>query len=150
MQDHDQNLISQDHNALIALLFLIVAPFIHPRVHYTILILICWVLLRISYYDSENSRKKESVSTSKKGLAHAAIAAPFLIIAGIVALFGIEFGMACLDNMMGKKNVITLIYGGLLLSCAIDIFILIRKDRKQPYPNISLNPEGHGISAADS
>ena len=113
------------------ILFLIAAPLIHPHVHYIVLLLIFFVLLRISSYDSEKANKMESVSISKKGLMHAAIATPFLLIFGFVVMLGMSFGISYLDNLIGKKSVITLLYGGLILTCVVDIFFLIRKDRKK-------------------
>ena len=112
-------------------LFLVVALFIHPYVSNIILILVLYLLIMIRITDIEKSKRRESASISKKGIINAAIAAPFLIIISAAILFGMVFGLTYLDNLIGKKTLIIMLFIVMLLYWIFDILVLIRKDQKQ-------------------
>jgi isoprenylcysteine carboxyl methyltransferase (ICMT) family protein YpbQ len=112
-------------------LFLVVALFIHPYVSNIILILVLYLLIMIRITDIEKSKRRESASISKKGIINAVIAAPFLIIISAAILFGMVFGLTYLDNLIGKKTLIIMLFVVMLLYWIFDILVLIRKDQKQ-------------------
>ena len=118
-------------------LYCIIIMFVHPHVPKIVLALVLLALIHFYPYITSQNKKNVDRSVSIKGLAHAAIAAPFLILFTGAVLFAVGFCFAYIDEHLSKIIHTTILLLAIIIFWLFDIFIGLRKEKKKIVPDVA-------------